>query len=155
MPNPRRAKMHRSYTVEEVARLYGLHRNTVRQWIKRGLPTCDGTRPVLILGGELRDYLTRERTARKHPCKPGEMYCLRCRESRRPALDMADYQPMTATSGNLVGLCPACEGLMFRRTSLAGLAVAAGVLVVTHTQAREHIGESRTPSLNSDFVVGA
>jgi hypothetical protein len=35
--NPRRAKLHRSYTVEETARLFGVHRNTVRAWLKQGL----------------------------------------------------------------------------------------------------------------------
>jgi hypothetical protein len=33
-PNPRLAKIHRNYTVEEVANVFGVHRNTVRQWIK-------------------------------------------------------------------------------------------------------------------------
>ena len=68
LPNPRRAKIHRSYTVEEVARLYSLHRNTVRQWIKNGLAVCDEQRPALILGSELRAHLVRKRTANKRPC---------------------------------------------------------------------------------------
>ena len=49
-PNPRLAKIHRNYTVEEVAGLYGVHRNTVREWVRRGLPTIDDRRPMLIVG---------------------------------------------------------------------------------------------------------
>ena len=49
-PNYRLVKIHRNYTVEEVARLFGTHNNTVRAWVKAGLPTCDGKRPTLILG---------------------------------------------------------------------------------------------------------
>ena len=54
--NPNLAKMHRNYTVEEVASLFGVHKNSVRAWIKAGLPVCDARRPVLILGLDLRDY---------------------------------------------------------------------------------------------------
>lgn len=55
--NHRLAKLHRNYSVEEVAKLYGVHRNTVREWIKRGLPTNDGKRPTLILGRDLAAFL--------------------------------------------------------------------------------------------------
>ncbi len=30
--NPRLVKLHRSYTVEQIARLFDLHKNTVRAW---------------------------------------------------------------------------------------------------------------------------
>ena len=52
--NARRVKIHRSYAVDEAARLLGVHKNTVRSWIKRGLPTVDNRRPILILGGASR-----------------------------------------------------------------------------------------------------
>ena len=58
-PNPRLAKIHRNYTVEEVASLFGVHRNTVREWVKRGLPTSDDRRPMLILGRDLVAFLQR------------------------------------------------------------------------------------------------
>jgi Helix-turn-helix domain len=46
-PNPRLVKIHRSYTVEEVARILQKHKNTVRAWIKQGLRPIDGRRPIL------------------------------------------------------------------------------------------------------------
>lgn len=154
LPNPRRAKVHRNYTVEEVARLYGMHRNTVRQWVKRGLPLCDDRRPALILGSDLAAFLSCERNRNKRPCKPGEIYCVRCRVPQQPALGMVDYQPLTATSGNLVGLCPKCGGTMYRRVSHARLAEAAGKLDIQFMQAREHIDESGPFSVNRDFSTG-
>ncbi len=33
LPNPRLAKIHRSYTVEETANQFGIHKNTVGNWI--------------------------------------------------------------------------------------------------------------------------
>jgi hypothetical protein len=55
-PKDNRVKRHRRYTVEEAAQLLNAHRGTVRQWVKRGLPTCDYTRPILILGRELTPF---------------------------------------------------------------------------------------------------
>ena len=56
-PNPKHAKIHRNYSVVEIARRFGVHKNTVRNWLKQGLVTIDGRRPILILGRELsHDY---------------------------------------------------------------------------------------------------
>jgi Homeodomain-like domain len=43
-PNPRLVKIHRNYSVEDIARLFGIHKNTVRNWLKQGLrpSTIDG-----------------------------------------------------------------------------------------------------------------
>ena len=150
-PNPRLAKIHRNYTVDEVAHLFGIHKNTVREWVKRGLPTSDGRRPMLILGRELVAFLTARRTKNKRTCQPGEIYCVRCRVPRAPAGDMVDYMPVTATLGNLAAICSACETMMYRRVSLAKLEQVRGDLDITMPQALEHIGESAQPTVNSDL----
>ena len=72
--NPNLAKLHRNYTVEEVASVFGVHKNSVRAWIKAGLPVCDAKRPVLILGMDLRDYLREKRSERKRRCVADELY---------------------------------------------------------------------------------
>lgn len=119
--NPNLAKIHRNYTVEEVATLYGVHRNSVRTWIKAGLPVCDTRRPTLILGADLRDYIKSRRRARKRRCKDDELFCLRCRAPKRPAEGMVDYIPLTSTTGRLSGLCPECTGVMNRYSRLRDL----------------------------------
>jgi len=81
----RRVKIHRSYTIDEIARATGVHKTTVRQWIKKGLPTIDGRRPALMLGSEVKRFHETLRGARKRPCAPGQMYCFKCRE---PAFDL-------------------------------------------------------------------
>lgn len=149
--NPRLAKIHRTYTVEEIAKLFGVHRNTVRAWIDRGLPTIDQRRPVLVQGQHLADYLQARRAANKRRCGPGEMYCLRCREPRAPADGAVRYHPLTPTMGNLAGLCGCCGLDMNRRVSLAKLPQVLGGLRLTLPLACEHIGDSPQPTLNSDF----
>jgi predicted DNA-binding protein (UPF0251 family) len=52
-PNPRLVKIHRSYTIAEAAGRCEVHRNTVRQWIKRGLPIINDGKPLLIHGRDL------------------------------------------------------------------------------------------------------
>ena len=150
-PNPCLAKLHRNYTVEEVARLFGIHRNTVRGWVKRGLPTSDDQRPMLILGRDLAAYLHVQRTKNKRTCKPGEIYCVRCRAPRLPAGDMADYQPVTENLGNLIAICSDCDAIMYRRINLARLEQVRGQLDITMLQALRQLDESTQPSVNSDL----
>lgn len=134
-PNYRLAKIHRSYTVEEAARLFGVHKNTVRAWVKAGLPTCDSKRPTLILGRELAAYLQARRTKNKQHCKPGEIYCVRCRAPKRPAGNMADYEPITTGLGMLSGICPVCGGMIYQRASRAKLPEISAKLDITFTVA--------------------
>ncbi|WP_158752840.1 helix-turn-helix domain-containing protein [Dyella sp. S184] len=150
-PNPRLAKIHRSYSVEEVARLYGTHRNTVRAWIRAGLPTIDGSRPILIAGRDLGGFLRARRQRNARPCGAGELYCCRCRTPQKPAGNRAVYEPMNATTGNLVGICSTCSAWMNRRVSLANLGAVLGDVAVSLPEAQERIGESHPPSVNCAF----
>ncbi len=150
-PNYRLVKIHRSYTVEEVANLFGTHKNTVREWVKAGLPTCDRKRPMLVLGRELVAFLQTRRTKNKRPCQSGEIYCVRCRAPKAPAGDMAEYQPVTASLGNLIGICPDCEGMIYRRVSLVKLPQIQGKLNVTFSEAQRQVSESVEPTVNLDL----
>ena len=63
-----------SYTVEEIARLLGCHKQSVRNWIKLGLVTLDdGKRPLLIQGAVARAYLEERKRNAKRRCQPDEL----------------------------------------------------------------------------------
>ena len=98
-PDRRRIKTLRSYTIDEAARVLDVHRNTIRHWIKGGLPVVDGKRPTLIRGSDLAEFLANRRAARRQTCRPGEIYCVKCRKPREPAGRMADYLPSSPTAG--------------------------------------------------------
>jgi len=145
-------KIHRNYSVEEAAKLLDVHKNTIRDWLGRGLPTIDQCRPILILGSALAEFLAHRRRRNKRPCGPRQIYCVRCRCPQHPVGGMADYKPMTTTSGNLVGVCPACDALIYRRVNFAKLGAARGSLEVSLPEAMRHIDESSNPSVNRDFM---
>jgi hypothetical protein len=150
-PNPRLVKIHRNYAVDEVANLLSVHKNTVRAWIKAGLPTINDKRPKLILGKDLQPFLQAKRSKNKRPCKLGEMYCLRCRATKPPAENMVEYHPHTETLGNLFGICPDCGAGMNRRVSLAKLEQVRGQMDITIPEGVQRIVDSRQPTVNSDF----
>ena len=150
-PNPKLAKTHRNYSVDDAATLCGVHRNTVRQWIKNGLPCIDDQRPMLILGQHLADHIRAQRKKHKRPCAPGQIYCMRCREPRLPAGLAVSYIPRTPTNGDLAGLCGTCNSRMFRRVSLAKLAQVCGTVRLALSDAQGHIAEAADPTDNCDF----
>ena len=106
---------------------------------------------MLILGHDLVAFLHAQRTKNKRTCQPGEIYCVRCRAPKAAAGDLADYEAVTETQGNLIAICSACETLMYRRVSLARLEQVRGNLDITMPQALPHVGDSAQPSVNSDF----
>ena len=140
-PNPRLIKIHHSYTVEELAAALRVHKNTVRNWIKGGLPIIDGGRPALVHGADARAFLYARRVTSKQPCAPGELYCVHCRSPKSPAAGIADYIPLTPSSGNLRRICPECESLIHRRVALARLDTVRGELEVAFPQGRQRIRE--------------
>jgi hypothetical protein len=138
-PNYRRVKIHRSYTVEEIACLFRIHKNTVLAWVKAGLPTSYGKRPLLILGNDLAAFLQARRARHKQPCKAGQFYRFRCRSPKAPAGSIADCWPVTDKIGHLQAICPDCYCLMNRKVSLAKLDDFHRILAITFTKAPEQV----------------
>jgi hypothetical protein len=149
-PNPRLAKLHRSYTVEEVARLYGTHRNTVRAWCKAGLPLIDGHRPFLIQGEALRTFLQDRRDRAKRPCTPGTLYCCKCRAPCAPADGSAVFVAHAIRAGTLRALCAVCGTRMFRRAREDDLETIMPRIAVRIVEASLHIAECTSLSPNCD-----
>jgi hypothetical protein len=120
-PDIRRIKLHRAYTVDELARQTGTHKGTVRRWISAGMATIDDRRPLLVSGREAKRFLAERIAKRKRPCAPGEFYCFKCRQPRKPAEGMVDRVSTSGASVNLQGLCPVCATIMHKRASMKRL----------------------------------
>ena len=153
-PNLRLAKIHRSYSVEEVSRLFTIHKNTIRHWLRQGLKAIDGQRPTVIRGVELRRFLTDRRAGAKQTCGPGRIFCLPCRAPKVPAGNMAECVAASETTGTLRGICPDCDRMIYRRVNPQKLGTIRGELDVTVTQARPRIEETSKPYVNCDSIEG-
>lgn len=133
-PPHHRVKVHAVYSVAEAAETLGVHRQTVIRWIRRnGLAANVTQKPWLIRGADLKPWLATRRFKARTKLGPGQIYCLPCRASKRPALNAVDYRPRTESSGILVGLCPDCERLIHRIVRKVDVARVAGNLEVAYT----------------------
>lgn len=149
--NQNLVKINRNYTFEEMAQVFGIHKNTVANWIKNGLPCLNERRPFLILGVDAREYLKAQRTSKKQKCMLYEMYCMRCKSPQRPAENMVDYEPINDSTGRLIGLCATCEGIINKYARLDDLKLIREELDIDLPRAQKHINKRDTPLLNSDF----
>jgi hypothetical protein len=147
--NPNRIKTHFSYTTRELADTLGVHKNTIRNWTRRGLSTLS-KRPALYHGGTTRAFLTASNAERKRPCPPGMFYCFRCRDHRRPALAMVDFVECAGRAGNLTGLCETCGATMNRRARREAVAVIMPGLDVQIRREAPRLKGRIAPFLNCD-----
>lgn len=68
----------------EIARLFDVNKLTVLRWIKDGLkPIKENSRPLLVMGKELKKFILEKNNADRIKLGPDEFYCLRCRKSVR------------------------------------------------------------------------
>jgi hypothetical protein len=148
--NPNLVKIHRSYTVRELADCLGVHKNTVRHWHRHGLTAVDAQRPCLFKGAAVRVFLAGQYAKRKRPCPVGTLYCFRCREPRAPVSTSVEYVEMRPGSGNLGGICTDCGTVMHRRVRQAAIHSVLPGLLVQMREAPRRLSGSPDPSLNCD-----
>ena len=115
--NYQRVRSHRPYTIAKLAALYDVDPATVRRWIKRnGLDVaivCK-QRPVILQGKLVKAWMKARQTAKKQPCAPDQMYCVRCKEPRHIRSDNSLIVQLRGPKLTAQGDCDAC-GLTLRR----------------------------------------
>jgi hypothetical protein len=139
-----------NYDPADIAKLFGIHRNTVRHWLKGGLKAIDDRRPVLVHGTVLKAFMTERQQARRQKCQPGEFFCFRCRAPCKPWGDMADLTVRTEKIANLTALCSVCETSMHKSIRRADVPKIAK-LISLQALAPERLSDCPDTSANSDF----
>jgi hypothetical protein len=149
-PNPRRAKVHRPYTVEQLAAVLKVHKNTIRRWAKDGLRPIDDRRPSMFRGVDVAAFLRARRQAAKRRCGPGEIYCLPCRLPKSPAGLVADLHVKCSTVGWLVAICPTCSRMLYRRVNPTRIDLVRGNLEIAIRQGEARLADRAEPISNGD-----
>ena len=157
--NSRLIKARLSYTMSEIARLYGIHVRTVQEWHKQGLnPIESSFRPRLFTGYEVRRFLEKRKQSRKIRLKDDEFYCPKCRAARisdpediniidtKRRIGKADF------SVYIKGICKICSCKLtrFSTRSKVKLSVFAQMLA----QADRVLESDFVPRVNTDLKGG-
>jgi excisionase family DNA binding protein len=152
-PDPRRIKRHRVYTVAEAAEALGLHRESVRRWIKVGRLAAETARkPWLIEGEVLKDFLGARRREGRCRLALAQIYCLRCRAARIPDGRLADFTLRSQGAGMLTGLCPDCGAAMHKTVRRIDLETIRAQLDVHVRAAQPRIVGKADAPLNVDMT---
>jgi excisionase family DNA binding protein len=137
-PNYRAIRIHLPYTVDELARVIGVCKATVRRWIKQGLPATTDSKPSLITGEDVVAFL-KGRSKPKRCCRLDEFYCLSCREPRRAAYGEAEIASHTNHTLNVRALCELCTSMTHKRISLKRLASFTALVWLSGKQAERRL----------------
>lgn len=151
--NTRLVRRNHAYYVHEVADRFGIHKNAVLNWVKLGLKTIDGNRPMMIHGSDLADFLDQRQRSRKRKCQPDEFFCCKCRAPKRAWERVVDLTRLKKGDWLVKAICADCSTDMRRISPYQNLAKLQGLFVI-QTVSEEHILESSNPLVMRDFKQG-
>ncbi|MBN8543660.1 MAG: helix-turn-helix domain-containing protein [Alphaproteobacteria bacterium] len=151
--NTRLIRKQNTYTVNEIAERFLIHKNAVRNWLKEGLPTIDDKRPLMIHGSDLAAFLDARQKRRKRPCAVDEFYCCKCRTPRQVWERVVDLTQLKKGEWLARGICVVCESKTQRLYPTRSLPELRERFCV-QTVSGEHISGSFHPPVICDFNQG-
>lgn len=96
--NIKKIKIFHAYTPKEIADNFCIDKKTVFRWLEKGLPVMKrGTKPLLIMGSDLKAFLIDKRVRFK--LSENEYFCLKC---KRPVTSLRQGETVM-TTGHLIG----------------------------------------------------
>ena len=137
------------YTVQEIAELFGIHKNAVLRWLREGLMADRLQRPFLIRGDELARFLTARQIARRRTCAKTEFFCFKCRVPRSAFLGIADIVIESPTRMRVTALCEVCSAPVNKMQAARELPKIRSSFEIQQMTG-EHLLDCTQRSLNSD-----
>ncbi len=102
-----------TYSVDEIADLYGITPDTVFRWIRNeSLKRNEASRKYFVHGSELIKFLERRNIKNKKPCQEGEIYCCKCRQCQKPKPHALKCKKLPNKTIRVSGRCSICDTRM-------------------------------------------
>ncbi len=108
-----------SYDFDDICELYKkykLHPQTIRQWIRNGLPTMKG-RPALIYGFELIKFLGKINKSNKCQTEFHQIFCMKCKQGKDPYKKQVHLEHKNGFV-KAKGRCVTCKSIMYKSYKL-------------------------------------
>ncbi len=141
-----------SYTVQEIANLFKIHKNVVLRWLKEGLHADRSIKPFLIRGDELARFLSERRAKRRARCTATQFFCCKCRCPREAYLGIADIEIETLTRLRVKSICAVCSTRVNKAQAVRDLPSIRQRFEIQQL-AGEHILERADASVNVDLEM--
>lgn len=104
----------RIYTLKMAARTIGSSEATIRKYGKQGLRVIRDSRPHLVRGADLIEFLQKREAANRNNMADGQFYCMKCKAPRDAVSDSIVFTAYSPLTGRLSGVCGVCGGKMGR-----------------------------------------
>jgi len=148
--NPNLIKETLSYSTQEIADLLSIHKRTVQEWHKEGLPRIDSRKPFLVLGSNLKEFIRSRQNKRKQKCRINEFYCMKCKEPRQSRNNLVDIRFLSASRLLVIGLCVQCHTRINKIGSIKNIDEITKIFAIQQIHNRDLVGFD-LPSCNTDI----
>ncbi len=110
-----------TYDIDDICRVYkpyGLHCQTVRGWAEHGLKTIDKSRPILIYGNDLIEFLRKKNRNYKCVTTFDHMFCFKCHAPSIPYKKNIQLN-FFGNAMRAKAFCRTCKTTMYKSYKLA------------------------------------
>lgn len=98
-----------TYSLDQIADLFGIDVATVRRWIKfEGLERIPKTRPFLVHSSALKAFMDKKRKARKQACGECDAWCCKCKRPCAPKSNTGTIHNQPNGTVRFQGQCATC-----------------------------------------------
>jgi len=112
-------KKRESYSFKQISELLCVHQRTVQAWKQEGLKTINDSKPFLVMGYDLQEFLNQKQQNRKCTLQENEFYCMKCRKAVKSLNNEVCIEVSTKTIGKhgfkaltVKGYCEFCNSLV-------------------------------------------